>query len=273
MPADRDPTAAPPTSGEQRPEANAPAVPRDAATLVLVRGAAIGSPSVLMGQRGGAARFMPNKTVFPGGAIDPSDLALVSATPSLIDETPPACRERLAKQTRPRDDGAHATPGFPTALALAAIRETFEETGLRIGRPGDGSIVEALAASEDPSWRDFTEGNATPSLSALRFIFRAVTPPSLPVRFDARFFVADADAVSDDPDDFSRASGELSRLGWLPLAEARSMDLPFITSVVLAELQAMVDADAFAAPALGAWADRPAPFFRHEADGSYAEPL
>lgn len=275
MPADRSSDRDQPASPPGVEARNAPPVPRDASTVVLVRGGESGAPSVLMGQRGGAARFMPNKMVFPGGAIDASDLALAAALPALGDALSPACKRRLTTMTRPRDDGAEATPGFPIALALAAVRETFEETGLRIGGAleGDGNaaLTAALAGSDDPSWRDF---DAVPGLAALRFVFRAVTPPSLPVRFDARFFVADADAaVLGDLDDLSRASGELSRLGWAPLDEARALDLPFITSVVLAELQAMVDEGLFAAPALGAWRDRQTPFFRHEADGSYVDPL
>ncbi len=96
----------------------------------------------------------------------------------------------------------------PGRLVSAALRELQEETGL--------------------SW---PEGTAR-----LRYIFRAITPPGRPRRFDARFFLADAAGLSGDPDDFSQAADELSHLAWLPLAEARALDLPFVTEVVLAEI-------------------------------------
>ena len=72
----------------------------------------------------------------------------------------------------------------------------------------------------------------------MRFVFRAITPPGRTRRFDARFFMVDADRVIGDIDDFSQASDELSLLQWIPLSEARSFDLPFITEVVLAEVEA-----------------------------------
>ena len=48
----------------------------------------------------------------------------------------------------------------------------------------------------------------------------------------------DADQLVTDPDDFSDAEDELSHLHWVPLQDARTLDLPFITEVVLAELAA-----------------------------------
>ncbi len=118
------------------------------------------------------------------------------------DDVPPplplsdACKLRLA-QSFP-----------PGPLVAAALRELTEETGLslRQDRP------------------------------ALRYVFRAITPPGRSRRFDAYFFLADAADLCSDPDDFSRASGELSHLHWIGLAEARALDLPFITEVVLAEV-------------------------------------
>ena len=65
---------------------------------------------------------------------------------------------------------------------------------------------------------------------------RAITPPGRSRRFDARFFLADAADVSGDAEGFSDASAELSHLHWIGLAEARALDLPFITEVVLAEV-------------------------------------
>lgn len=99
------------------------------------------------------------------------------------------------------------------ALVGAALRELAEETGLRL-RPGAGG---------------------------LRYIFRAITPPGRTRRFDARFLMADAAALAGDPEDFSGAEDELSHLHWIGLAEARALDLPFVTEVVLAEVTNLVN--------------------------------
>lgn len=248
-------------------------LPRDAATLVLLRvdGRSPDNARVLMGQRGRGARFMPNKMVFPGGAVDAADFAAsTDAAPA------DACRARLAKRCEPPrlDLQAEAVwHDMPTALALAAVRETFEETGLRLAHVA--TSTPGATPEEDESWRAFQAapgGGVAPALDRLRFIFRAITPPGSPVRFDARFFLADAEAVLGDLDDFSGASGELSHLAWTPLAEARSLDLPFITSVVLAEVKELLDQGLIGGPD-AVWRDRPAPFFRHDADGSSFEAL
>lgn len=110
------------------------------------------------------------------------------------------CARRLALDPLPD------TPD-PDRLAGAALRELREETGLA-----------------------FRDGGA------LRFIFRAITPRGSPRRFDARFFLAQAEAILGDPEDFAGAEDELSALQWVPLAQARSFDLPFITEIVLAEV-------------------------------------
>ncbi len=173
---------------------------RHAATVVILRGDRQAGARVLMGQRGAAAAFMPSKYVFPGGAVDPAD----SAAPrqGLL---APDCATRL---------GLHpvAQPPAPEALATAALRELAEETGLHL--------------------------SPTAPPAPLRFVFRAITPPGRSRRFDARFFLIDASHLAGDPDDFSAASDELSHLHWIGLSEARSLDLPFITEVVLAELAA-----------------------------------
>ena len=192
---------------------------RDAATVIVLRDR-LTNPSILMGQRGAKAVFMPNKFVFPGGAVDASD-----ADVPLVTNLPTLCHDRLDERSE---------PGLQNALAAAAIRELWEETGLILGEPGKWNDP----APED--WQAFAAMGFCPSAQALQFVFRAVTPPGRPRRFDARFFLVDAEAIQGDLDDFSRASDELSHLQWVPLDRARDLDLPFITEVVLAEIAARV---------------------------------
>ena len=192
---------------------NGPVPVRDAATIVLIRDRAT-RPAVLMGQRGTGAVFMPSKYVFPGGAVDPNDAEIdVGPVPALE-------AERLAL----------SSALSPQAICAAAIRELWEETGLILGRRADWPDAPR-------GWRGFAASGHRPDARGLRFIFRAVTPPGQPRRFDARFLLAEAEALASDPDDFSRAEDELGHLHWVPLDEARALDLPFITEVVLAELK------------------------------------
>jgi 8-oxo-dGTP pyrophosphatase MutT (NUDIX family) len=172
---------------------------RPAATVILGRVGSQG-PEVLMGQRGAGAVFMPSKFVFPGGGVDPADHA--DPRTGYLSDT---CARRL---------GLYAPPEAPApdVVVAAALRELTEETGLAVPAPATG---------------------------ALRFVFRAITPPGRTRRFDARFLLADAAALPGDQEDLSAASGELSHLRWLALPEARALDLPFITEVVLAEVAAL----------------------------------
>lgn len=203
---------------------------RHAATVIVLRDRAT-RPKILMGQRGAKAAFMPNKFVFPGGAVDPDDQNIPFARPLAQ-----PCAARL--EDDPTDGIPGATPG---ALAAAAIRELYEETGQVLARAG--------AWSEPPdTWSAFAQ-HGLPDAHPLQFVFRALTPPGRPRRFDARFFLIDADALASDPDDFSAASDELAHLQWVPIDEARSFDMPFITEVVLAEVQGRV-ADLSAPPSV-----------------------
>ncbi|EBA12483.1 NUDIX hydrolase [Roseobacter sp. CCS2] len=185
---------------------------RDASTIIVLRDAAT-KPSVLMGQRGASAAFMPGKFVFPGGAVDANDGMVPATALGALDEARLASESALS----------------PTALAAAAIRELWEETGQVLGHPSPWSDA-------PQGWRGFSATGHVPNAAALQFFFRAVTPAGRPRRFDARFFLADVAQLQTDPDDFSNAEDELAHLQWVPLADARQFDLPFITQIVLAEL-------------------------------------
>ena len=190
---------------------------RNAATIILVRDAD-SAPRVLMGQRGANAAFMPNKFVFPGGAVDDADHGI-----PLAGNLPKLCQDRLAQDS---------AAGLAAGLFAAAIRELWEETGLILGAPG------TWANDVPADWRAFSDLGLLPDPTPLSFVFRAITPPGRPRRFDARFFLADASALTGDADDFSRASDELGHLQWIPLDKVRNFTLPFITEVVLAEIAA-----------------------------------
>ncbi len=213
---------------------------RDAATVILLRQEGAGRARVLMGQRGSRAAFMPDKFVFPGGAVDRADHAVPLAAP-----LPEPCRTRLSHET---------APALADALVAAAIRELWEETGLLLGTPG------AWPAPPPEGWESYAATGHRPSGAPLGFIFRAITPPGRPRRFDARFFLADAASLASDPDDFTLACDELSHLQWIPLDEVRRFNLPFITEVVLAEVAAMLGA--------GRRVPETVPFFRNDEEES-----
>ena len=145
--------------------------PKDAATLILVRRDQA-QPRVLMGKRSGRHDFMPDKYVFPGGRVAPQDGRDVSY--SELDEVQ---AERLRYQAK----------RLPRAFALTAIRETFEETGLLLGRQAE------MPQKAPEGWQPLYDLDIAPCLQHLQFIGRAVTPPYRPKRFDARFFMAEAE--------------------------------------------------------------------------------
>lgn len=188
--------------------------PRDAATLILVRRDQ-SAPRVLMGKRSGRHDFMPDKYVFPGGRVDPQDGRVKTASElAKSDET------RLRFQSR----------RLPRAFALTAIRETFEETGLLIGRS------EEMPGKAPAGWQPLYDMNIAPVLEHLRFIGRAVTPPYRPKRFDARFFMANAEKVLID-DRPPLDGAELHDLQWVSLKDALDLDLPNVTRFMLGEIE------------------------------------
>lgn len=164
--------------------------------------------SVVLIRRGGAGRVLMGQRG-AGAVFMPSKYVFPGGRVDSGDHSDalslsPLCEARL---------GQHLLPASPPPAALVACvrRELREETSLSL-----------------------------PPTAPLRFIFRAITPPGSPRRFDARFFLADAADIHGPLEDFSGAEDELSHLHWVSLDETRSLDLPFITEIVLAELRALL---------------------------------
>ena len=205
-----------------------PIRPRDAATLILLdrKGDEV---SVLLGRRSAGHAFMPGKFVFPGGRTDPADSRIPIAAGLHPHEEMKLCvRPGLTSVARAR------------AIALSALRETYEEAGLLIGKRGTFSTTK-------PDWRGFAEHQVQPSLEAVRFVARAITPPGSVRRFDTRFLsVWRSEVAVELPD--GGPSNELEELVWLPLAEAREADIPSITRMILEELEMRLATDSHLRP-------------------------
>jgi 8-oxo-dGTP pyrophosphatase MutT (NUDIX family) len=211
--------------------------PVDAATLILVD-AKLRKPKILMGKRNPNLRFMPGKFVFPGGRVDPSDRVML-ASGALA----PRAEMRLMAQT------SGMTPLKCRALAMAAIRETFEETGLMIGNGDYGKPDKAPAGF----WQGFADQGLFPTPDALTFMARAITPPRRPRRFDTRFFVASFTSVGGKVERDIGPDAELTELVWVTLDEATKLDLPVITQVIIEELKERLS--------IGIDRDAPVPFY------------
>jgi 8-oxo-dGTP pyrophosphatase MutT (NUDIX family) len=194
--------------------------PFDAATLIVLDNKGPTS-RVLMGKRNDKLKFMPGMFVFPGGRAEGDDIKV----PVASGLKPEVASPLLARMTRPSVSRAHR-------IALAAIRETFEETGLVIGVPGA-----APPLPNDKVWSDFLATGHLPDLSALRLLARAITPPRRPRRFDTRFFVVGADAIRHSVGTIVGPDAELTELAWLTLEETHTMPLPAITRAVLRDLE------------------------------------
>lgn len=199
---------------DTRPDLPARQRPRLAASLILTRKRASGAVELLLGRRSGGHVFMPQKYVFPGGRVDRADGYAPLAREPRDDVR--AVLTRVLSERRAR------------AAAAAALRETAEETGLLLARPG--AIVRPGAA-----WQAFAAAGVRPDAAALDLVARAITPPGRTRRFDAWFFHAEADQIHGD----SRlvSNGELEDLRWVELDAARHLDIPIITRFVLSELE------------------------------------
>ena len=183
--------------------------PKDAATLILykVDGDQL---RVLLGQRHKGHIFMPNAYVFPGGRVNSVDSRVRPSSPLKADV--------LAKLERA------ANPARARAIAVAAIRETYEETGLLI--------------ASNSNKENFWHMNIGPKLGEINYFFRAITPPNRIRRFDARFFFADASVAKGK----LGGDGELTNLDWFSLEQIRDLEMAGITRIALAEFRrALID--------------------------------
>ena len=205
-----------PESREAAATKGRPVRPRDAASLIIHRKTranaarnTLAGYEILMGRRASKSRFMPDVYVFPGGTVDPADARARPATP--LDPGLVALLSVGGRVSRAR------------ALAMAAVRETFEETGLILGQPGDPG------GGSDPSWRAMRARGFAPDLARLRYIGRAITPTVSPIRFHARFFSAPAECF----EGCAQATAELGDLRWVAPEEVGQLPLAGITRFIL----------------------------------------
>ncbi|WP_068082530.1 NUDIX hydrolase [Polycladidibacter stylochi] len=195
--------------------------PVDAATLLILKEDEQGTIRVLMGKRHMRHRFMPGKFVFPGGRVDDSD-----SQTCIHKHYAQELRQRLAKHAPDR------SAAQLNALAVAAIRETYEEAGIFIGEKTAGENLEL----NQPELKAFADRNIAISLEPISFIARAITPPGQPRCFDTRFFAVWESSICDQLAQGTGPSGELEELQWPSLQQALELDLPPITKVILHEL-------------------------------------
>jgi 8-oxo-dGTP pyrophosphatase MutT (NUDIX family) len=160
--------------------------PRDAASLILLRGEGR-DVELLVGRRPRHVRFMPGVWVFPGGALD-------------------------------REDGGHwgvetGEQSLPPRLlrcARAALRETWEETGVLFGRKATLAPTTTLKTAIAAAYAD---AGVAATIDLLSYVGRAITPARVFRRFNTRFFLGDGDAAVGNP----QSSDELEDVCWHPI--------------------------------------------------------
>jgi len=204
---------------------NAAVHPFDAASLLLVdrKGA---QTRILMGRRHPRLVFMPGKFVFPGGRTDPADGEIAAAS-----ELHDSDIEKLLSGM-----GTQASVLRARAIGLSAIRETFEETGLRVARASSKTII--LPDNDD--WCAFLENGMLPALGELRYFARAITPPGHVRRYDTRFFIAFRDSLPGLETQKLAPSGELEELDWVAIDDVDRLEVADITRAVLCEAKSLL---------------------------------
>ena len=202
--------------------------PRDAATLIILDGHGP-KARFLMGRRHERHKFMPGLFVFPGGRVDRGDGSIPAA--GELDERIEA---RIVSNLRGKPTRRRAR-----ALALAGVRETYEEAGLFLGIEDR----ERLLGSPHPDWQAFDAHGVVPDLSQLALVARAITPPGRNRRFDAWFFAARMEDVAARLPGGIGPTDELEDVHWMDMTAARKLELPVITVAVLDELEARLTDD------------------------------
>ncbi len=148
---------------------------KKASTLILWQGPR-DNPRILMGQRASRHDFMPSVYVFPGGRVDRCD----SYAGSTGD---------ISARTQTVLEAAYS-PRQARALLLAAVRETYEETSLMLGREGSGA-----RNLNHKSYDAFRAAGKLPDIGGIEVIGRAITPPRRHKRFDTWFFAKDMNGM------------------------------------------------------------------------------
>jgi 8-oxo-dGTP pyrophosphatase MutT (NUDIX family) len=218
------------------------ATPRDAATVMLLRESA-GRLEVYMLRRKPSMAFAPGAMVFPGGSVDPRD-----------------ADERVAWAGPDASEWGQifdAPPDLARALVCAAVRETFEESGILLAGESADSVVADTTSEE---WENDRRALLDRSLSLAELLGRRglvlradllrpwsrwITPVIEPRRFDARFFAAALPAGQRTRD----VGGEASAVAWIAPADAlaagrrKELALWPPTMVTLTELAACGDLD------------------------------
>ncbi len=202
-----------------------PVTPRHAGSLVIHRQSGKGI-EVFMGRRHKTARFQPGVYVFPGGMVERSDHLARS-----ISDLDPLITTKIAV------GGSHRRAA---ALAMAAVRETFEETGLLVGAPGN------VGPSRDPAWSRFRELDLAPDLRHIGYLGRAITPSTQPIRFHARFFFVSNEHIYGD----IVPSEELEDLQWVSLTDIGSFEMMTVTKLMLKTLSRRLKGEITNAPFL-----------------------
>ena len=186
--------------------------PRLAATIVLYRGTK-SKPQILMGQRARGHDFMPSVYVFPGGRVDRAD-SFAPYTGEMMTRT-----HRILSK--------HYSSARTRAIILAAIRETFEETGLCLTQKTDGPIKNI----NHPSWDALRTQSLLADMSEIEIFGRAVTPPYRHKRFDTWFLLRHVDKTTLSGQMVD--SAELLNLGWYDLDNIAALKTARATDMML----------------------------------------
>ena len=231
--------------------APAPAMePVDGSSVVVYERRA-GRVHLLMGQRHKTQAFMPDRFVFPRGRVDPGDAAI-----SFAAGLPARLRDLLLLEMV-----APPAPERAQAIAVAAVRELYEEAGLIVGAPGaaalpaSASLAGARPDGPDLPWPQFRAHGFEPAVAPLCYFARAITPPGRTRRFDTRFFSIERGAISCET---GTVDGELKHLDWYPADDLQTLNLAPITKVIIREFLDHLDGGP----------EHPVPFY-HQADGIF----